>query len=80
VESAGRICAVMIREREGGLNGLQGEVERASGELRRRRAELQRVREEAFSRMLGGGAGDASPGQGTLGYAPPAGAPPGYSA
>jgi hypothetical protein len=55
-------------------------VERASGELGRRRAELQRVREEAFSRMLGGGAGDASPGQGTLGYAPPAGAPPGYSA
>jgi hypothetical protein len=77
VESAGGACGGIIRQREGELGRIEGEVRQAGERLRSARVELQRAREETFRRVLG----DAGEMGGQLpGYAPPSGPPPGYTA
>jgi hypothetical protein len=86
VDRAGGQCGDIIRGREEGLKRVQGEVKQAEEGLRQARVMLQRAREEAFSRVIGGGEQVGGGGGGPPGYAPPneyappSGPPPGYSA
>lgn len=55
VDQAGNKCGDIIRGREQALTRLEAEVRSAQELLGEKRSELQRAREEAFSRVSGGG-------------------------
>jgi chromosome segregation ATPase len=87
VDRAGNKCSDIIRQREQTEKQLQKEVDQAKSKLQFARLELQAAREEAFRRVVNGGAQggaaapaeEALPGYTPAEYAPPAGPPPGYS-
>jgi chromosome segregation ATPase len=83
VDRAGNKCSDIIRQREIQEKQLQSEVKQAGEKLQSARLELQAAREEAFRRVVSGGANAASeealPGYAPPQYAPPAGPPPGYT-
>jgi hypothetical protein len=83
VDRAGNKCSDIIRQREQQEKQLQSEVKQAGEKLQCARLELQAAREEAFRRVVSGGANapseEALPGYAPPEYAPPAGPPPGYT-
>jgi hypothetical protein len=84
VDRAGNTCSDIIRQREQAEKQMQKDVDQAKGKLQFARLELQAAREEAFRRVVSGGAQsgateEALPGYTPTEYAPPAGPPPGYS-
>jgi chromosome segregation ATPase len=83
VDRAGNKCSDIIRQREQQEKQLQSEVKQAGEKLQFARLELQAAREEAFRRVVSGGANasseEALPGYAPPEYAPPAGPPPGYT-
>lgn len=54
VDSAGKRCGDIIKDRETKEKGLQQEISSANERLQTARMELQKAREDAFSRVLGG--------------------------